>query len=61
MVFGEDRVHVAAHPISAIELAKQQLALAGDRANAGAIIVTGSITLIGDVLRMKQQEMDDDV
>ena len=60
-VFGADRVHVAADPMRAIELAKQQLALAGERTGAGAIVVTGSITLIGDVLRMKQQEMDEDV
>jgi dihydrofolate synthase/folylpolyglutamate synthase len=60
-VFGADRVHVAADPMRAIELAKQQLALAGERAGAGAIVVTGSITLIGDVLRIKQQEMDEDV
>ena len=60
-VFGEDRVQVAEHPMHAIELAKRQLQLAGERASAGAIVVTGSITLIGDVLRMQQQEMDGDV
>lgn len=60
-VFGADRVHVASHPLRAIELAQEQLKLAGERASAGAIVVTGSITLIGDVLRMKQQEMDGDV
>ena len=57
-VFGEDRVHVSKHPLEAIELAKSLLPGAPTK---GAVVVTGSITLIGQVLKLQQQEVDADV
>ena len=57
-VFGAERVHVAAHPLEAIALAKTLLPGAPTK---GAIVVTGSITLIGQVLKLQQQEVDADV
>ncbi|MEN9752918.1 MAG: hypothetical protein RL670_609, partial [Actinomycetota bacterium] len=57
-VFGADRVHVEAHPLKAIELAKSLLPGAPTK---GAVVVTGSITLIGQVLKLQQEEVDGDV
>ena len=51
-IFGEDRLHVSHHPASAIENAKALLA-----GGAGeAVIVAGSVSLIGDILALQQAE-----
>lgn len=56
-VLGADRVHVEKHPLKAIALAESLLPGAPTK---GAVVVTGSITLIGDVLKLKQEEIDGD-
>jgi dihydrofolate synthase/folylpolyglutamate synthase len=58
-IFGEHRVHVAHGIASALQDAQQLLG----EGLADAIVVSGSITLVGDVLRMQQIEddiLDDD-
>ena len=56
-IFGEERVQLAATPVAALALARE---LVTDP-RAGAIVVTGSITLVGDVLKLQQsQDVDDD-
>jgi dihydrofolate synthase/folylpolyglutamate synthase len=51
-IFGEHRVHVAHGIASALQDAQQLLG----EGLADAIVVSGSITLVGDVLRMQQIE-----
>jgi dihydrofolate synthase/folylpolyglutamate synthase len=51
-IFGEDRVHVARHPASAVQDAKHLVA----EGAAQAIIITGSVSLVGDVLALQQAE-----
>jgi dihydrofolate synthase/folylpolyglutamate synthase len=51
---GEDRVHVEANPITAIEVAKSML----PASDAATIVVAGSISLIGDVLKEIQEHED---
>jgi dihydrofolate synthase/folylpolyglutamate synthase len=53
-VFGESRVRSAKSVQEALELAKVLVA------EVGAIVVTGSITLVGDVLKMIQLKEDED-
>jgi dihydrofolate synthase/folylpolyglutamate synthase len=55
-LFGADRVSVQANPQWAI--AEATLNLPTDRPSA--IVVTGSITLVGDVLKLKQIEAEQD-
>ena len=57
-VLGADRVHVEPKPLAAIDLAVSLLPTA--EALRGAVVVTGSITLIGEVLKLKQKEIDQD-
>ena len=57
-VLGSDRVHVEPKPLAAIELATSLLPVA--ESLRGAVVVTGSITLIGEVLKLKQKEIDQD-
>ena len=52
-IFGESRVRSAETPYQALELAKELVA------ENGAIVVTGSITLVGDVLKNIQLGSDD--
>ena len=52
-IFGESRVRSAETPYRALELAKELVA------ENGAIVVTGSITLVGDVLKNIQLGSDD--
>lgn len=55
-VFGGDRVHVQANPQRALADAGKLLpATLGN-----AIVVTGSVTLVGQVLKMKQMEAEQD-
>lgn len=49
-IFGEERVRTANNALQAMQLAKQLVV------ENGAILVTGSITLVGDVLKNIQQE-----
>lgn len=56
-VFGADRVKVQANPQWAIAEAGKAL----PAGQAAAIVVTGSITLVGDVLKLKQIEAEQDV
>ena len=58
-VFGADRVHLEPKPLRAIALAESLLP-AADSGLVGAIVVTGSITLVGDVMKLKQKEVDQD-
>ena len=51
-IFGEDRVHTSRHPASALQDAKHLVA----EGAAQAIIITGSVSLIGDVLALQQAE-----
>ncbi len=51
-VFGSDRVTEIANLHSALEHARSQVS------NDGAIVVSGSITLVGDVLKMIQNEAE---
>ena len=53
-VFGATRVKAARTPHAALELAKTLVA------EGGAIVVTGSITLVGDVLKNIQLKADDE-
>lgn len=55
-VFGADRVKVQANPQWAIAEAGKAL----PAGQAAAIVVTGSITLVGDVLKLKQIEAEQD-
>ncbi|MEY4019185.1 MAG: hypothetical protein RLZZ590_485, partial [Actinomycetota bacterium] len=55
-VFGADRVKVQANPQWAIAEASKAL----PAGQASAIVVTGSITLVGDVLKLKQIEAEQD-
>lgn len=55
-VFGADRVKVQANPQWAIAEAGKAL----PTGQAAAIVVTGSITLVGDVLKLKQIEAEQD-
>ncbi len=52
-VFGESRVRSASTPYRAVELAKELVS------ENGAIVVTGSITLVGDVLKNIQLGSDE--
>lgn len=58
-VLGADRVHVESKPLKAIELATTLLPT-GSESLRGAVVVTGSITLVGEVLKLKQKEIDQD-
>ncbi|NBW73875.1 MAG: hypothetical protein EBR26_05705 [Microbacteriaceae bacterium] len=49
-IFGSDRVSQATDAKAAIEVAKKNLV------PGGIVVVSGSITLIGDVLKLKQLE-----
>jgi dihydrofolate synthase/folylpolyglutamate synthase len=53
-IFGANRVQSAETPHRALELAKTLVA------ENGAIVVTGSITLVGDVLKNIQLKADDE-
>lgn len=55
-IFGTDRVRVQANPQWALAEAAQLL----PPAQASAIIVTGSVTLVGQVLKLKQIEAEQD-
>ena len=55
-VFGADRVHVQKNPEWALAEAAKLL----PPAQASAIVVTGSITLVGQVLKLKQVEAEQD-
>ena len=57
-VLGSERVHVEPKPLAAIELATSLLP--NSEALRGAVVVTGSITLIGEILKLKQKEIDQD-
>ncbi|MFM1926951.1 MAG: hypothetical protein RLZ06_527 [Actinomycetota bacterium] len=52
-IFGENRVRTASTPYRAVELAKELVS------EDGAIVVTGSITLVGDVLKNIQLGSDE--
>ena len=52
-IFGENRVRTASTPYRAVELAKELVS------ENGAIVVTGSITLVGDVLKNIQLGSDE--
>ena len=56
-VFGADRVKVQANP----QWAMAEAALALPEGQKSAILVTGSITLVGEVLALKQIEAEQDV
>jgi dihydrofolate synthase/folylpolyglutamate synthase len=56
-IFGADRVKVQANP----QWALAEAALALPEGQKTAILVTGSITLVGDVLALKQTEAEQDV
>jgi dihydrofolate synthase/folylpolyglutamate synthase len=56
-VFGADRVKVQANP----QWALAEAALALPEGQKSAILVTGSITLVGEVLALKQIEAEQDV
>jgi dihydrofolate synthase/folylpolyglutamate synthase len=53
-IFCADRVRSASGPHSALELAKELVV------EGGAIVVTGSITLVGDVLKNIQSKVEDE-
>ena len=55
-IFGEDRVHVQDNPQLAIAEAAQLL----PSTLGNAIVVTGSVTLVGQVLKLKQIEAEQD-
>ncbi|MFM6971860.1 MAG: bifunctional folylpolyglutamate synthase/dihydrofolate synthase [Rhodoluna sp.] len=55
-VFGNDRVYVQPNPIKAIDFARTLL----PNGRLSAIVITGSVTLIGQVLKQKQLEADQD-
>jgi dihydrofolate synthase/folylpolyglutamate synthase len=55
-VFGADRVSIQANPEWALAEAKQSL----PKDLGAAIIVTGSVTLVGQVLKLKQIEAEQD-
>ena len=55
-VFGADRVHVQANPQWALAEAAKLLS----PTLASAIVVTGSVTLVGQVLKLKQVEAEQD-
>lgn len=55
-VFGDDRVRVQANPQWALAEAAKLL----PPAQASAIVVTGSVTLVGQVLKLKQIEAEQD-
>jgi dihydrofolate synthase/folylpolyglutamate synthase len=53
-VFGAERVHVSEELELALDLASTK----ANQVPGGTVVVTGSITLVGDVLKLKQQEAD---
>ena len=53
-VFGADRVSVSEELELALDLASTK----ANQVPGGTVVVTGSITLVGDVLKLKQQEAD---
>jgi dihydrofolate synthase/folylpolyglutamate synthase len=53
-IFGQDRVRTSANAWHALELAKQIL----PKAKNGMIVASGSITLVGDILKQLQREED---
>jgi dihydrofolate synthase/folylpolyglutamate synthase len=53
-VFGASRVQVAETLEQALELASAKAL----QVTGGTVVVTGSITLVGDVMKLKQQEVD---
>ena len=55
-IFGADRVHVQANPQWALAEAAKLLS----PSLASAIVVTGSVTLVGQVLKLKQVEAEQD-
>jgi folylpolyglutamate synthase/dihydropteroate synthase len=55
-IYGSDRVRVQANPQWALAEAAKLL----PQGQAGAIVVTGSITLVGQVLKLKQIEAEQD-
>lgn len=55
-IFGADRVRVQKNP----QWAMAEAALLLPEGQAGAIVATGSITLVGEVLKLKQIEADQD-
>jgi dihydrofolate synthase/folylpolyglutamate synthase len=55
-VFGEDRVRVQSNP----QWAMAEAILMLPAGQAGAIVATGSITLVGEVLKLKQIEAEQD-
>jgi dihydrofolate synthase/folylpolyglutamate synthase len=55
-IFGADRVHVQANPQWALAEAAKLLS----PTLASAIVVTGSVTLVGQVLKLKQVEAEQD-
>ena len=54
--FGQQRVHVEPSLEQAVALAKSLL----PNPESGAVVVSGSITLVGDVLKIKQREDNED-
>ena len=55
-IFGADRVRTSANPWYALELAKEILPKSGN----SMIVVSGSITLVGDILKQLQREESSD-
>lgn len=55
-LFGDERVSIQSNPEWALAEAKQQL----PKDLSAAIIVTGSVTLVGQVLKLKQTEAEQD-
>jgi len=53
-IFGEDRVHIS----DELELALDLASTKASKVPGGTVVVTGSITLVGDVLKLKQQEVE---
>ena len=49
-VFGEDRVSTASDLATALTMAKSKVSA------DGMVVISGSITLVGDALKLKQQE-----
>ncbi|NDE89228.1 MAG: bifunctional folylpolyglutamate synthase/dihydrofolate synthase, partial [Micrococcales bacterium] len=49
-IFGAERVHTAANVAEGWALAKTKVS------QDGMIVISGSITLVGDALKLKQQE-----
>lgn len=55
-VFGTDRVHLAEKPLTALAEAAKLL----PPTLGSAIVVTGSVTLVGQILKLKQMEAEQD-